>query len=92
MLQTTGDRYTALVPMLPGCVSEGYSREEALSRIRQVIADHLRRTEIVLVDVPEPGHDAGNPWVDTFGRSADDPDFEAVQAEIAAYRQAREGT
>ena len=30
--------YTALVPSLPGCISEGDTREEALANIREAIA------------------------------------------------------
>lgn len=33
--------FTATVPSLPGCISEGYSREEALSNIREAIELYL---------------------------------------------------
>jgi len=33
--------YTAYVPTLPGCVSEGDSRDEALSNIREAIELYL---------------------------------------------------
>ncbi len=33
--------YTALVPSLPGCISEGNSREEALVNIREAIELYL---------------------------------------------------
>ena len=33
--------YTALVPSLPGCISEGNSREEALENIREAIELYL---------------------------------------------------
>jgi predicted RNase H-like HicB family nuclease len=33
--------YTAYVPSLPGCVSEGDSREEALANIREAIELYL---------------------------------------------------
>ena len=88
LLRNTGTHFTASVPLLPGCVSEGRSREEVLSRIRQAITDHLQTSEWVQIEVPEPN--ASNPWLDTFGRSGDDPDFEAVQAEMASYRQTQE--
>ena len=33
--------YTALVPSLPGCISEGDTREEALRNIREAIELYL---------------------------------------------------
>lgn len=33
--------YTAIVPSLPGCISEGNSREEALKNIREAIELYL---------------------------------------------------
>ena len=33
--------FTALVPVLPGCISEGDSREEALANVREAIALYL---------------------------------------------------
>ena len=33
--------FTATVPSLPGCISEGNSREEALSNIREAIELYL---------------------------------------------------
>jgi len=37
--------YTALVPALPGCISEGLSRDEALANIREAIALYLEPVE-----------------------------------------------
>ena len=37
--------YTALVPALPGCISEGDSREEALSNIQEAISLYLEPVE-----------------------------------------------
>jgi predicted RNase H-like HicB family nuclease len=33
--------YTAIVPALPGCISEGDSREEALSNIKEAMELYL---------------------------------------------------
>lgn len=33
--------YTAIVPSLPGCISEGYTREEALRNIREAVELYL---------------------------------------------------
>jgi predicted RNase H-like HicB family nuclease len=37
--------YTALVPALPGCISEGDTLEEAKSNIREAIALYLEPVE-----------------------------------------------
>ena len=37
--------YTVIVPTLPGCISEGDSREEALTNIREAIELCLELTE-----------------------------------------------
>ena len=37
--------YTVIVPTLPGCISEGESREEALANIREAIELYLELTE-----------------------------------------------
>jgi predicted RNase H-like HicB family nuclease len=37
--------YTAIVPSLPGCISEGDSREEALLNIKEAINLYLESVE-----------------------------------------------
>jgi predicted RNase H-like HicB family nuclease len=37
--------YTALVPSLPGCISEGDTRDEALTNIREAIELYLEPAE-----------------------------------------------
>ncbi|HDZ69026.1 MAG TPA: type II toxin-antitoxin system HicB family antitoxin [Phycisphaerales bacterium] len=37
--------YTVIVPSLPGCVSEGDSREEALKNVREAIELYLEPVE-----------------------------------------------
>ena len=37
--------YTALVPSLPGCISEGDTKEEALENIREAIELYLEPVE-----------------------------------------------
>ena len=42
--------YTALVPALPGCISEGDTAEEALQNVREAIELYLEPTD----DYPIP--------------------------------------
>ena len=37
--------YTVIVPSLPGCISEGESREEAIRNIREAIELYLESVE-----------------------------------------------
>ena len=45
--------YTATVPSLPGCISEGNSREDALLNIREAIMLYLDPVEDDVVYSPE---------------------------------------
>jgi predicted RNase H-like HicB family nuclease len=45
--------FTVLVPALPGCISEGSTREEALNNIREAIQLYLEPVEDDLVTQPE---------------------------------------
>jgi predicted RNase H-like HicB family nuclease len=45
--------YTAIVPALPGCLSEGNSREEALTNIQEAIRLYLEPGEELLQVSPQ---------------------------------------
>lgn len=46
VLEPSDDRgYTAFVPALPGCISEGDTREEALSNIEEAVRLYLEPVE-----------------------------------------------
>jgi antitoxin HicB len=51
VLEHDVDGWTALCPVLPGCISEGDTRAEALSNIKDAIRLYLRavRKEMVLL-------------------------------------------
>ncbi|MCP4717751.1 MAG: type II toxin-antitoxin system HicB family antitoxin [Deltaproteobacteria bacterium] len=45
--------YTALVPSLPGCISEGNTREETLANIKGAIELYLEPVEDDLLVLPK---------------------------------------
>jgi antitoxin HicB len=45
--------YTVLVPALPGCVTQGRTRTEALSRAREAIAAYIESLEADGEPIPE---------------------------------------
>ncbi len=46
--------YVAEVPTLPGCVSQGQTREEAVENIREAIAAYLESLEAHGDPIPPP--------------------------------------
>jgi predicted RNase H-like HicB family nuclease len=46
--------FTAEVPALPGCVSEGHTRTEALSNIKEAIAAYMESLHAHDEPVPPP--------------------------------------
>ncbi len=65
---------------------EAASEGEALRELARVLETWLSSAKLVQIEVPGSAERSGNPWLDTFGRSADDPDFESFLAEIARAR------
>ncbi|KJS02520.1 MAG: antitoxin HicB [Peptococcaceae bacterium BRH_c4a] len=45
--------FAVSVPTLPGCVTQGKTREEALERIQEAIAGHIEALKLVGQPVPQ---------------------------------------
>ncbi len=77
--------YTASILGWPGCTVEGATKDEALARLRQAIANRLSRVEIVPieVDVPQNGH----PLAKFAGMFKDDELFDQFLLDMADYRR-----
>ena len=45
--------YVVTVPALPGCVTQGKSREEALERIQEAITGHIDALKLIGEPVPQ---------------------------------------
>jgi predicted RNase H-like HicB family nuclease len=78
-------RYTATVLGWPDCTAHGVTRQEALTRVRQVLAARLTQAEIIPLEIEQspPKH----PWLKFAGMFRDDPLFGEVLAEIENYRR-----
>jgi hypothetical protein len=80
------DRFTAQSVNFPEVQAEAETENGAIERVRESLVARLSSAKLVRVEVPVPG--AGNPWLDSFGRSANDPDFPAYLEELQKAREA----
>jgi hypothetical protein len=82
-----GNKYLARVKEWPEVNAEEKNRDAVIQTVKTKLLDYLtKQVEIVKIDVPLP-HETGNPWLEKFGWFKDDPTFDDLQAEIAAYRK-----
>ena len=81
-------QYWAVVPVLPSCSAQGRTRKEVLQNVRTAIEETLANMEITTVEVniPSPAT-TSNPWLETAGMFQDDPLFDEMLTEVAAYRR-----
>ncbi|NEO64071.1 MAG: hypothetical protein F6J98_28095 [Moorea sp. SIO4G2] len=87
ILSRENDKYIARAKEWPEVMVVENSRDAAINQLKAQLLDYLtNQVEVVEVDIPLLGK-TGNPWLDKFGWFKDDPTFEDLQAEIAAYRQ-----
>ena len=95
ILEKHDGAYTATVPALPGCCSQGVSEEEALHNIRAAIIETLARVTITTVEVEETPKEVAIPsnedrvhsWAKYAGMWKDDPSFDDFLAQIEADRR-----
>ena len=78
------DRFTAQPVGIPDLKAEAATEAEAVAELNRSLARWFAAAKLVRLDVAVPGGD--NPWLDAFGRSADDPDFADFIAEIERAR------
>lgn len=67
------DHYTAQAVGFPEVKAEGRTEEKAVEGARRSLNACLAAAKLVAVEVTANGC---NPWLEGFGRSAGDPDFE----------------
>ena len=51
-----GMGYTVTVPALPGCITQGRTREEAIERVKEAIAIYIESLEADGEPIPEETH------------------------------------
>lgn len=78
-------RFIACPLGLPQLESSAPTEGEAVEQVKQKLSAWLKDAKVVEVSIP-----TGNPWLDTFGRSAQDPQFEDYLAELQHYRETQE--
>jgi hypothetical protein len=89
ILSKRGSSYVAQVGGLPEIRAKEATREAALRGVERRLRAYFARVELVRLDLGGP-NDA-SPLLKHFGSFADDPTFDDWQAEIATYRQERNG-
>ncbi len=77
-------RYMAQPLGMPELKTVAATEEEAVARVSQALKQWLTSAKMVQVDVPVA--DRGHPWLDGFGRSAHDPDFDEFTEELRRLR------
>jgi hypothetical protein len=80
------DHFTAQAIGFPEITGEAETEAAAIDEVRQSLTKWLEAARLVHVSIP--GNGTGNPWLDSFGRSADDPEFPAYLEELRRARQA----
>ncbi|NER25297.1 MAG: hypothetical protein F6J96_32285 [Symploca sp. SIO1C2] len=87
ILTKENDQYIARAKEWPEVTVVENSRDAAIEQLKSQLLDYLsNKVEVVQVDIPLSTL-TENPWLDKFGWFKDDPSFDDLQAEIAAYRQ-----
>ncbi len=81
--------YRARVGEPLGLSADGATREEALARLSEQVADRLRSgTQLVTLQIPAAPE--ANPWVDFAGMFKDDPWIDDWKKSVAEYRRKKD--
>jgi predicted RNase H-like HicB family nuclease len=65
--------FVAEVPSLPVCISQGYTREEAVRNIREAVAAYLESLNAHDEPIPPPIYEELSKWQKITRRVHDDP-------------------
>ena len=92
-IRESNGHFTATVPLLPDCQSEGDTREEALDRLREQVVEVAAHPEFAVLQIPAPEADQQrqNPWLATAGMFEDDSLYQEMLGNVDAYRRELDG-
>lgn len=76
--------YQATVWGLPDCQVFATTKEEAINNLHELLENRLQNVEIVIQEVETSTE---HPWMKFAGMYKDNPLFDEVVSNIAAYRQ-----
>jgi len=85
----SAEEYVAEPLGKPELAVKANTRSKALAEVGKSLQGWLGSAQMVQVEVP--GSVPGNPWLETFGQWADDPDFDELMDEIARARASEAG-
>ncbi len=85
----SAEEYVAEPLGKPELAVRAKSRGKALAEVGKSLQSWLGSAQMVQVDIP--GSAPRNPWLETFGQWADDPDFDELMVEIARARAVEDG-
>jgi hypothetical protein len=76
----SANQYVAQPLGIPELKVMAATEAEAIEKVSRALGQWLASAKVVQVAVPSVG--SGNPWLDAFGRSANDPDFAEFVEEL----------
>jgi hypothetical protein len=89
IVRTEGvDQYLAQPLGIPELRVVAATEAEAIEQVSRALGHWLASAKVVQVTVSVA--DSRNPWLDAFGRSANDPDFDEFLEELQRARSADE--
>jgi predicted RNase H-like HicB family nuclease len=77
--------YSATVWGLPECQAFASTREEAIQNLSEIVNKRLQNVEIVTAEIKAPSKQ--HSWIEFAGMYQDNPLFDEVISNIAAYRR-----
>jgi len=87
-IEQQNGHYRASVLTVPTLTKTAASRADVLRLIQEALLEHVKRTEIVYIDIPtlDAPLAAADHWLATAGSFADDPTLLPMLEEIYAAR------